>query len=164
MLLQIGLMSAQSSSSMVASFQALFIMRTGAKKSVIYEHLLLSWLSGECPSVVSDENTGRHTCRYRGMEARGSILGASFFAYKNKKATVSLGAFWFSSRTKADNNSLILAASRRYLITLSALASTLGGIVRPICFAVFRFIMNSNLIGCSTGRSAGFAPFKILST
>jgi hypothetical protein len=26
-----------------------------------------------------------------------------------------------------------------HLITLSALASTLGGIVRPICLAVFRF-------------------------
>ena len=33
-----------------------------------------------------------------------------------------------------------------------------GGIVRPICFAVFRLITNSNFVGCSTGRSAGFAP------
>jgi hypothetical protein len=40
MLLQIGLMLAQFSS-MVASFRALFIMRTEAKKSVIYEHHLL---------------------------------------------------------------------------------------------------------------------------
>ena len=51
-----------------------------------------------------------------------------------------------------------------HLITLSALTSTFGGIVRPICFAVFRLMMNSNLIGCSTGRSAGLAPFRILST
>src|SRR5262249_5781119 len=51
-----------------------------------------------------------------------------------------------------------------HLITRSALASTLGGIVRPICFAVFRLITNSNFIGCSTGRSAGLAPFRILST
>src|SRR5262245_31222631 len=51
-----------------------------------------------------------------------------------------------------------------HLITLSALASTLGGIVRPICLAAFRFIKNSNLMGCSTGRSAGFLPFRILST
>lgn len=49
-------------------------------------------------------------------------------------------------------------------ITLSALANTLGGIVSPICLAAFRLIMNSNLIGCSTGKSAGLAPFKILST
>jgi hypothetical protein len=51
-----------------------------------------------------------------------------------------------------------------HLITLSALASTFGGIVNPICLAAFRLMMNSNLVGCSTGRSAGFAPFKILST
>ena len=34
----------------------------------------------------------------------------------------------------------------------------------PICFAVFRLITNSNFIGCSTGRSAGLAPFRIRST
>src|SRR4030095_5810549 len=46
-----------------------------------------------------------------------------------------------------------------YLITLSARASTLGGIVRPICFAAFRLMMNSNFFGCSTGRSAGVCTF-----
>lgn len=49
-------------------------------------------------------------------------------------------------------------------ITLSALANTLGGIVRLICFAAFRLTMNSNFVGCSTGRSSGLVPFKILST
>ena len=51
-----------------------------------------------------------------------------------------------------------------HLISLFARASTSGGIVRPICFAVFRLITNSNFVGCSTGRSAGLAPFSILST
>ena len=50
------------------------------------------------------------------------------------------------------------------LITLSALASTLGGIVRPICFAVFELIIHSNFVGASIGKSAGFAPLRILST
>ena len=49
-------------------------------------------------------------------------------------------------------------------MTLSARANTLGGIVKPICLAAFRLIMNSNFVGCSTGRSAGLAPFRILST
>src|SRR5262249_52797439 len=31
-------------------------------------------------------------------------------------------------------------------------------------FAVVRFTTRSNLVGCSTGRSAGFAPRKILSS
>src|SRR5262245_37882362 len=51
-----------------------------------------------------------------------------------------------------------------HLITLSALANTFGGIVRPICLAALRLMMNSNFFGCSTGRSAGFLPFSILST
>src|ERR1700754_3309199 len=51
-----------------------------------------------------------------------------------------------------------------YRITLSARASTFGGIVRPICLAALRLTMNSNFFGCSTGRSAGLTPFKILST
>ena len=36
---------------------------------------------------------------------------------------------------------------RNYFMTLSALASTLGGIVTPICFAVFRLMTNSNSVG-----------------
>ena len=44
-----------------------------------------------------------------------------------------------------------------YLISLFARASTSGGIVRPICFAVLRLITSSNFVGCSTGRSAGLA-------
>ena len=39
-----------------------------------------------------------------------------------------------------------------------------GGIVRPICLAVLRLITSSNFVGCSTGSSAGLAPFRILST
>src|SRR4029434_3451998 len=49
-------------------------------------------------------------------------------------------------------------------MTLSARASTFGGIVRPICFAAFRLMMNSNFVGCSTGRSAGFVLFRFLFT
>ena len=51
-----------------------------------------------------------------------------------------------------------------YWMISSARASTAGGIVRPICFAAFRLMMNSNFVGCSMGRSAGLAPLRILST
>jgi len=39
-----------------------------------------------------------------------------------------------------------------------AIASSVGGIVRPSVFAVFRLITSSNLVDCTTGRSAGFPP------
>src|ERR687888_2252702 len=37
-----------------------------------------------------------------------------------------------------------------HLITLSARAKTLGGMVSPICLAALRVMMNSNFFGCST--------------
>ena len=51
-----------------------------------------------------------------------------------------------------------------HLITLFARERNSGESVRPICFAAFKLITNSNFVGCCTGRSAGLAPFKILST
>src|SRR5580765_2701311 len=38
------------------------------------------------------------------------------------------------------------------------------GIVRPSALAVLRLITSSNFVGCSTGRSTGLAPLRILST
>src|SRR5262249_26885886 len=46
-------------------------------------------------------------------------------------------------------------------ITSAAMASTPGGIVRPSAFAVLRLITSSNLVGCTTGRSAGFVPLRM---
>jgi hypothetical protein len=53
---------------------------------------------------------------------------------------------------------------RLHSITSSARASSVGGISRPSALAVIRLMTRSNLVGCSTGRSAGFAPRRILST
>jgi hypothetical protein len=49
-------------------------------------------------------------------------------------------------------------------ITSSAMASILSGIWSPSAWAVLRLTTKSNLIGCSIGKSPGFAPFRILST
>lgn len=53
---------------------------------------------------------------------------------------------------------------RLHSMTLSALASTVGEIFSSSALAVLKLITNSNLVGCSTGKSAGFMPFKILDT
>src|SRR5215472_16164145 len=50
---------------------------------------------------------------------------------------------------------------RRYSITSSASESRLSEILTPRALAVLRLIIVSNLVGCSTGRSAGFAPLRI---
>ena len=57
-----------------------------------------------------------------------------------------------------------IAANDRYSITSSARTRIESGIVNPIAFAVLRLRTISNFVACSTGRSAGFAPLKILST
>src|SRR5262245_20540742 len=45
-----------------------------------------------------------------------------------------------------------------------ASASRVGGTSRPSALAVFRLMTSSNLVGCSTGKSAGLAPRAIRST
>src|SRR5215831_15501521 len=51
-----------------------------------------------------------------------------------------------------------------YSMIWPARSSSDDGIVRPRVFAVLRLMTRSNLLGCSIGRSAGFAPLRILST
>src|SRR5262249_3499360 len=46
-------------------------------------------------------------------------------------------------------------------ITSSARASSEGGTVRPSALAVLRLTASSNVVGCSTGRSAGLAPLRM---
>src|SRR5947209_15697200 len=53
---------------------------------------------------------------------------------------------------------------RTYSITSSARASSIGGTSRPSALAALRLITSSNLVGCSTANSPGFAPLRILST
>ena len=88
-------------------------------------------------------------------------------------ATLSLGTFnvcFFSgtsayiagcTRPAISGHEPIAANSRPYSIISSASASSVVGIVRPSRCAVWRLMTNSNLDDCTTGRSAGFAPFRM---
>src|SRR5215467_2839818 len=49
-------------------------------------------------------------------------------------------------------------------ITLSARSTRAAGTSWPIAFAVLRLMTSSNLVGCSTGESAGFAPRRSLAS
>src|SRR5262249_21176602 len=51
----------------------------------------------------------------------------------------------------------------RHSITSSARTRSVGGTAQPRALPAFRLIMNSNLTGCSIGRSPGLAPLRILS-
>src|SRR5262249_51823222 len=54
-------------------------------------------------------------------------------------------------------------APPHHSMTSSARASSVGGMARPSALAVLRLIISSYLDACSTGRSAGLTPFRILS-
>src|SRR3989304_781079 len=58
----------------------------------------------------------------------------------------------------------LFPAALAHRITSSARMRTDWGMVRPRALAVLRFTTSSNLVGCSTGRSPGLAPLRILST
>ena len=51
-----------------------------------------------------------------------------------------------------------------YSMSSSTRPSSVYGMVRPSALAVLRLMTSSKFAGCLTGRSAGFVPFKILST
>ena len=54
------------------------------------------------------------------------------------------------------------AVGRPHPITSSAIESTPGGTLMPSARAVWRLITNSNLVDCTTSRSAGLAPLRML--
>jgi hypothetical protein len=58
--------------------------------------------------------------------------------------------------------SLVTALRKVYSITSSAVASSEFGTVIPSVFAVLRLMTSSNLVGCTTGKSAGLSPLRIL--
>src|SRR6516162_8950739 len=53
-------------------------------------------------------------------------------------------------------------AAVHHSMTSSARARIEGGTVRPSSFAVLRLTTSSKVVGCWTGRSAGFSPLRIL--
>src|SRR5262245_50822757 len=53
-------------------------------------------------------------------------------------------------------------ATPHHSITSSARASSDGGTSMPRALAVLRLITSSNFVACSTGKSAGLAPLRIL--
>src|SRR5215475_9643934 len=59
---------------------------------------------------------------------------------------------------------LHLPFASHHSITSSARASSVGGTVMPSALAVFILMTSWKRVGCSTGKSAGWAPLRILST
>ena len=68
--------------------------------------------------------------------------------------------YWLITRTRA----ALFAGARAYSITASARARKVGETDRFNALAVLVLMTNSNSVACSTGKSPGFAPFRICAT
>jgi hypothetical protein len=58
--------------------------------------------------------------------------------------------------------SFILNLPSHHSITSSAATCSVSGTFKPSAFAALRLMTSSNLVGCKTGRSAGFSPLRTL--
>src|SRR5215475_7855973 len=95
--------------------------------------------------------------RFAGLIYRSTKIPASHVALLssiqvNDRADVALlGASGFGLMSSP--------APRSGLSRSDLVANSVSGMVRPRALAVLRLITNSILVGCRTGRSAGFSPF-----
>ncbi len=95
-------------------------------------------------------------------EATAARVGASRTLSGQRRATRARGPLERKVRRPSDLHWDFMIMG--YCMTSSARNSTDCGIVSPSALAVLRLTTSSNFAGCSTGRSAGFAPLRILST
>jgi hypothetical protein len=66
--------------------------------------------------------------------------------------------------TSATSGLMHYSKRHPYSITSSASDRRLSEILTPSPFAVLRLITSSNLVGCTTGRSAGLSPLRMRPT
>ena len=111
---------------------------------------VIDWAAPPRRPPVVDDRTRHHAPRARmdGWWTR-AVWDSTWTPRTREGAT---------SRTSLDSND-----RPHGWMTSSARASTDGGMVRPRVFAVLRLMTSSNFFGCSTGRSPGLAPLRILS-
>jgi hypothetical protein len=122
--------------------------------------IFLFFLQIDCHEAVMCHNR-RHACVVYNREVRAVSRNGGFVRQKQGKRSREYhgGTHLATVRRKADHAHI--AAQR---ITSSAWNSSVGGIVSPSALAVLRLMTSSKRVGCSTGKSAGLAPFRILST
>src|SRR5215471_6878122 len=85
-----------------------------------------------------------------------SGLSLSLIMRRGSKATA---RDWLCNRSRAAEQRDERAAL--HSITSSARLSSAAGTVRPSILAVWALMTSSNLVDCSTGRSAGLTPLRM---
>ena len=110
---------------------------------------------------------GFGTCCLRfknGVATTHAKLASGWLARLYREGVEPSGSLQKVSDHPSSFSGLGLAQGKFHSITSSARASSVGGISSPSASAVVRLMTRSNLVGCSTGRSVGLVPRRILST
>jgi hypothetical protein len=114
------------------------------------------WLAYALPYrrfAIADARLGADVVRYSFIVADFHRLLLAGFA----------GALWGYFCQGGPASSRACSKAPHYSITSSARPRIAGGMVMPSALAVLRLIISWYWEACSTGRSAGFEPLRILS-
>src|SRR5262245_41166829 len=112
--------------------------------------------NGRCGSTADDPPPCRQSLRATALTPETDPIGGSLLFVDVWRCVPK------SSCERMQQGALQEAGT--YSITSVASASSSGGIVRPSALAVLRLMTNSSFVDCSTGKPAGLAPLKTLST
>ena len=105
-------------------------------------------------------------CNLRVGQRAKCSPGADVFRFTPKRTSLNRGGMSVRCQklTHASQQNDVLEFLVLHSSNASAPRIIPGGISSPSALAVLRLTTISSLVGCSTGRSAGFTPFRILST
>jgi hypothetical protein len=140
------------------------------------EEWTVSTTRKSCPMTDHAEKRGIHDGRRRTCVGRAHLVEITKVAqFKfsrrlfgfGRNLCSRIGLKHLKKRPRRERPCRRRAAEQRdevapsHSITSSAMESSRAGISIPSAFAVLRLMTNSNLVGCSTGSSAGFSPLRI---
>jgi hypothetical protein len=132
----------------------------------------LIWIGGLLPSMrggsrgLSKGRVAQHARNGALGWQRRKLKGFVRFTPENGGVDLAEPPIASSVLLRESHLSVVIRCTRNELppfhsITSSASANKVGGRFRPSALAVFRLMTNSNFAGCTTGRSAGFSPFRM---
>jgi len=143
------------------------ILSISSQSPIFTPHDCEQTLLACCPRTALQRDDRKRTRRHRGSSAvTTSAVGHErrFRGVHDESASPSMRDIRKCSPQDRIVPKPDSCSADTHSITSSARASSVGGTSRPSAFAILRLITSSNLVGCSTGISAGFAPRRILST